>query len=170
MDFLNAFYDPETNRYYKVSNHDAVEDGTLYGGEPIWVTAEKQGVKSALLFWVGSEAEIKGVQPSIWKTYNHNMPYGSWIDTVVSWLQLPFPKGPHLVMWYFDEPDSEGHYSGPDGQGIIEYLDSLLGVFLFKLEQLPIADQVNFIVTSDHGMCGTSKDRVVMQNKFIPKE
>ncbi len=170
---LNAFYDPETNRYYKVSNRDAVEDGSFYGGEPIWVTAEKQGVKSASLFWVGSEAEINSVRPSIWKTYNHNMPYGNRIDTVISWLQLPEPQRPHLVMWYFDEPDSEGHHSGPDGQKTfetIEYLDSLLGVFLFKLEQLPIANQINFIVTSDHGMCGTSEDRVVMLNEFIPKE
>jgi alkaline phosphatase D len=80
---------------------------------------------------------------------------------------------PHLIMWYFDEPDSEGHHSGPGGQKTfetIEYLDSLLGVFLFKLEQLPIANQVNFIVTSDHGMCAISEDKVVMLNEFISDE
>ena len=170
---LNSFHDPEKNRYYKVSNREAVQDGSFYGGEPIWVTAEKQGVKSASLFWVGSEAEIKGVRPSIWKQYEHNMPYENRVDTVISWLQLAEPLRPHLIMWYFDEPDSEGHHSGPDGQKTfetIEYLDSLLGVFLFKLEQLPIANQVNFIVTSDHGMCTTSEDKVVMLNEFISDE
>jgi len=170
---LNSFFDPEDKRYYKVSDREAVEDGSFYGGEPIWVTAEMQGVKSASLFWVGSEAKIKGVRPSIWKTYEHNMPYENRIDTVISWLKLPEPERPHLVMWYFDEPDSEGHHSGPEGQKTIEtieYLDSLLGVFLYKIEQLPIADQINFIVTSDHGMCGTSDDRYVMLNDFVPEE
>ena len=170
---LNSFYDPEKNRHYKVSDRDAVEDGSFYGGEPIWVTAEKQGVKSASLFWVGSEAEIKGYTPSIWKQYEHKMPYGNRVDTVISWLQLPEPKRPHLIMWYFDEPDSEGHHSGPGGQKTfetVEYLDSLLGVFLNKLEQLPIAGQVNFIVTSDHGMCATSNDRAVMLNEYIDSE
>jgi alkaline phosphatase D len=170
---LNGFYDPETDRHYTVSNREAVGDGSFYGGEPVWVTAEKQGVKAASLFWVGSEAEIKGVRPSIWKKYEHRMPYENRIDTVISWLQLPEPQRPHLIMWYFDEPDSQGHDSGPDSPEIVEtveYLDSLLGVFLFKLEQLPIAGQVNFIVTSDHGMCATADDRVVMLNEFIPQE
>ena len=170
---LNGFYDPIEDRHYRVGNRDAVSDGSFYGGEPIWVTAEKQGVKSASLFWVGSEAEIKGLRPSIWKTYEHKMPYGNRIDTVISWLELPGPRRPHLIMWYFDEPDSEGHHSGPDGLKTfetIERLDSLLGVFLHKLEQLPIANQVNFIVTSDHGMCATKDDRVVMLNEFIQEE
>jgi alkaline phosphatase D len=170
---LNGFYDPVEKRHYSVGNRSSVQDGSFYGGEPIWVTAEKQGVKSASLFWVGSEAEIKGVRPSIWKTYQHKMPYENRIDTVISWLQLPQPERPHLIMWYFDEPDSEGHQSGPDGLktfDTIERLDSLLGVFLVKLEVLPIADQINFIVTSDHGMCATSDDRVVMLNEYIPEE
>jgi len=170
---LNGFFDPVENRYYKVSNRDAVEDGSFYGGEPIWVTADKQGVKAASLFWVGSEAEIDGIRPSIWKTYQHSMPYENRIDTVISWLQLPEHKRPHLIMWYFDEPDSEGHHSGPDGLKTFETiarLDSLLGVFIEKLEKLPIANQVNFIVISDHGMGPTSDDRVAMLNEYISEE
>ncbi len=170
---LNSFYDPSTDRYYRVSNREAVGDGSFYGGEPVWVTAEKQGVKAASLFWVGAEAEIKGVRPSIWKRYDHHMPYGDRIDTVISWLQRPGPQRPHLIMWYFDQPDSQGHRTGPDSPEIvqkIEYLDSLLGVFLNRLKKLPIAGEINFIVTSDHGMENISGERVVMLDDYLPDE
>ncbi len=60
---FNEFYDPDINSWYRVSDRSAVEDGKYYGGEPIWVTAEKQGLKTASFFWVGSEAPVKGIQP-----------------------------------------------------------------------------------------------------------
>lgn len=167
---LNEFYDPELKSHYAVSDREAVEDGSFYGGEPIWVTAENQGVKSATLFWVGSEAAIKGVRPSIWKKYQHKMPYENRIDTVISWLQLPEEQRPHLIMWYFDEPDGKGHDFGPDSPeivAVVERLDSLLGVFIEKLQQLPFAAKVNCIVTSDHGMCPISVDRLINLSDFI---
>jgi alkaline phosphatase D len=64
---LNEFYDPERKVFYNVGERQTVEDGNFYEGEPAWVTAESQGLKSAALFWVGSEAVIKGIMPSIWK-------------------------------------------------------------------------------------------------------
>ncbi len=167
---LNGFYDPDEERYYSTRDRDLVGDGTFYGGEPIWNTAEKHGLKAATLFWVGSEADVQEIRPSIWKPYQHNMPYGDRVDTVISWLQKPAEIRPHLIMWYFDEPDGIGHGYGPDSEEIVEtvqYLDSLLGVFLNKLEKLPISKKVNFIVTSDHGMCGISEERVVMLNETI---
>jgi len=170
----NSFYAPDLDKYYKISDRDAVEDGRFYGGEPIWVTAEKQGVTSATFYWVGSEAKIEGIRPTYWKKYA-SMPYLNRIDTVISWLQLPLKARPRLIMWYLDEPDHTGHAFGPTAPQTykkVEYLDSLLGVFLEKLEGLPIADSINFIVTSDHGMGNISNDRVidlqsVLKSKWI---
>lgn len=167
---LNGFYDPETNRYYSTRDREAVGDGSFYGGEPVWVTAEKQGVKSASLFWVGSEAEINSYRPSIWKTYDHAMPFEPRVDTVIKWLQLPEEIRPHLIMWYFHEPDSQGHETGPESAEVAEkvrYLDSLAGDFMNKLEALPIAQKVNFIVLSDHGMGPTSDERVVNLKDYL---
>ncbi|MCF8366130.1 MAG: ectonucleotide pyrophosphatase/phosphodiesterase [Bacteroidales bacterium] len=167
---LNSFYDPVEDRYYSTHDRNLVGDGSFYGGEPIWNTAEKQGLKAATLFWVGSEADVQGMRPSIWKKYEHSMPYANRIDTVISWLQKPAGFRPHLIMWYYDQPDGDGHDFGPDSPEIqytVQYLDSLLGVFIDKLSALPIADKINFIVTSDHGMCDLSDDRVVMLDDFI---
>jgi len=105
----NEFYDPESGRYYRIGDRKAVMDGTFYGGEPIWVTAEKQDVKSASYYWVGSEAEIGGVRPAYWKEYDGKVPFENRIDSVISWLRLPEEKRPHLILLYFDEPDGYGH-------------------------------------------------------------
>lgn len=167
---MNNFYDPAMNEEYAIKDRDAVGNGKFYGGEPVWVTAEKQGLTAASLFWVGSEAEIGGVRPTKWKKYMHRIPYGDKIDTVISWLQLPEPARPNLIMWYFDQPDGDGHDFGPDSREIVQtihVLDSLLGVFLDKLEALPFADKINIIVTSDHGMCPLSNERVVLLDEYL---
>ncbi len=162
---LNSFYDPETQRQYGIFDRKAVEDGSFYGGEPIWNTADKQGMKSGTFFWVGSDADIEGMHASYWKKYEHKFPFEQRIDSVISWLQLPEEVRPHLILWYMHEPDSKGHHFGPDSDEIkkeVVYLDSLVGVFLNKLEALPIGKKVNVIVTSDHGMGNISNDRVVV--------
>jgi alkaline phosphatase D len=151
----NSFYDPEINRHYAIRMREAVEDGSFYGGEPIWNTAEKQGVKSASFFWVGSEAKIDGLQPSIWKKYDWKVPYEDRMDSVLAWLQLPENQRPHLIMWYMSEPDHSGHTYGPfseETNDMIMYQDTLIGIFMEKIAALPFADEINLVFTSDHGM------------------
>lgn len=166
----NSFYDPEMDAYYKLGDRSAVENGDFYGGEPIWVTAEKQGLRTGSFFWVGSEAPVKGVYPTRWKKYDHNFNYEARVDSVISWLQLPEKQRPRLITWYYPEPDGVGHDFSPESPKVkekLEYLDSLVGDFLTKLSKLPIADQVNVIVTSDHGMARTSGDKVIYFDDYI---
>lgn len=167
---LNSFYDPSEDRYYSIMDREAVEDGSFYGGEPIWVTAEQQGVVSGSFFWVGSEAEIKGTRPTYWKKYDHDFPYKQRIDSVISWLEKPEDLRPHLILWYFDEPDHIGHKSGPDSKELkskVEELDSLVGYFMNRINKLPIKDQINIIVTSDHGMASISDERKIALQEHI---
>lgn len=166
----NSFYDPEMDAYYKISDREAVENGAFYGGEPIWVTAEKQGLKTASFFWVGSEAPVQGIYPSRWKPYDHHFPYEARVDSVIAWLELPKKERPRLITWYYPEPDGVGHRYSPESQEVVdevEYLDSLIGDFLNKLAQLPIADQVNVIVTSDHGMARISGNKAIYFDDYV---
>src|SRR5690606_29520307 len=41
----NTFYDADRGEWYSPANRQAVEDGTWYRGEPIWVTAQRQGLR-----------------------------------------------------------------------------------------------------------------------------
>lgn len=167
---LNGFYADDLKSDYNKGDKSTVADGRFYTGEPIWTTAELQGTKAATLFWVGSEAEVNGVRPTISIKYNQSLPFEARIDSVFNWLSLPEVKRPHLIMWYYHEPDWTGHVKGPRSKELvveIEKLDTFLGDFFTKMRTLPIFKQLNFIVTSDHGMGQLSVDKQVILDKII---
>ncbi|MCD6598504.1 MAG: alkaline phosphatase family protein [Bacteroidales bacterium] len=170
---MNNFYAPELDAFYSIKDRKTVENPAFYKGEPIWVTAEKQGITSASCFWVGSEAAIMGISPKYWKKYEHNLPFAQRIDTVLYWLRLATKERPRLITWYMHEPDSKGHRLGPNNPELgktIVLLDSLLGVFMKKIKELPNSEEINIIVTSDHGMCETSSTRWINLSDYLNKE
>ena len=165
----NKFYD-STLGYYSLGDRKAVENGAFYGGEPIWLTAEKQGVKAGTYFWVGSEAPVNGSYPSFWRRYNGKVPFEARIDTVIQWLKLPEQERPHLIAFYFQEPDWTSHKDGPLGSktlALVEQLDSLVGVLVKRIDELPIADKVNLMIVSDHGMAEVSPEKYIKLNDFV---
>lgn len=167
---LNRFYCPEMDADYNKGDRSTVEDGRFYGGEPIWVTAEKQNLTTAAFYWVGSEADVQGIRPTYWKKYDHHFPYEQRVDTIIHWLSLAEEARPQLIMWYYDQPDGAGHYSGPNSEGIkpvISLIDSLIGVFKNKAAQLPHGDNINFIVVSDHGMAELSPEREIFLDQHV---
>jgi predicted AlkP superfamily pyrophosphatase or phosphodiesterase len=169
----NTFYDPDLDAVYSIGNRDAVEDPRWYGGEPIWVTAETQGVRTASYFWVGTEAPIQGVHPGIFKYYDGSVPYAARVDSVLAWLSLPAAERPRLVMLYFDQPDYIAHDRGPDHpavDSVVRVLDGHLGRLLDGLERTPVADAVTVFLVSDHGMATVPQDRVVYIDDYIDLE
>src|SRR4030095_3095378 len=66
----NEFFDPEFTATFALNKSEAAQNGRWWGGEPIWITAIKQGQRSAPVFFPGSEAEIGGTRPTVWKTYD----------------------------------------------------------------------------------------------------
>ncbi|MFT3738421.1 MAG: ectonucleotide pyrophosphatase/phosphodiesterase [Breznakibacter sp.] len=166
----NTFHHRATDSEYAVGNRMAVENPIYYSGEPAWVTARKQGIKTASYFFVGSETPVQGIQPDTWKRYGNDVPFPARIDSVVDWLKKPLPQRPRFITFYSDQPDHVGHSHGPvslqTGQ-MVEELDSLVGVLFDKLRQLPIADSVNVIVLSDHGMATVSKERSVVIGSLV---
>jgi predicted AlkP superfamily pyrophosphatase or phosphodiesterase len=169
----NFFYAPDLDLIYRIGDNQAVTNPDFYGGEPIWNTAEKQGVRSASFFWVGSEAAVQGMQPSIWKPYDKSVPFRERADSVIAWLQLPEEVRPHLVMWYMEEPDGIGHSDTPDAASTldkVEELDRVLAYFFNEARKLEHFDRIDFIVLSDHGMATYTPDRYVNLNDYLPRD
>ena len=108
----NSFYDKEFREKYSLYDREKVRDPKFYKSEPIWVTAERQGVKTASYYWVGTEAPVKGWSPSIFKYYDGEIPFEARVDSVVSWFELPETIRPQLILLYFSEPDHTGHNVG----------------------------------------------------------
>jgi len=167
---LNNFYANDLKKDYNKKDKSTVGEGVFYGGEPMWVTAKKQGVKSATLFWVGSEADVMGIRPDYWFKYNQEMPFEARIDTVINWLKLPYAKRPHLIMWYYHEPDYVSHHYGPASnktEAVVEQIDRWLGDFFKEAKKLPVYDSIDFIIVSDHGMTALSSEKQVILDDYI---
>ncbi len=169
----NSFYASELEGIYRIKATEMVTNPDAYFGEPLWVTAEKQGVKSASYFWVGSEAPIMGISPSYWEIYDGRVPYLSRVDQVIKWLKLPLNERPGLIFLYFDEPDGTAHRYGPEHTetgDVVNYLDSILGYIRSELAELEYGELVNLIVLSDHGMGLTRPDKYVNLEEYLKEE
>lgn len=156
----NRFWDPGRNAMYGMSDTAAVRDGSWYRGEPIWATAEKQGMVAASFFWVASEANIGGVRPTFYKVFDGRVPNANRVDSVLAWLALPEQQRPHMITMYFSDVDGAGHANGPLAPQVdsaAARVDSALGRLLDGIERLPIASQVHIILVADHGMSETSR-------------
>lgn len=167
----NTFFAPDLGLLYRIGDRTAVENPDFYLGEPVWVTAQKQGLTAASFYWVGSEAPVAGMHPHYWKKYDESISYDARIDTVVKWLGYPVEKRPGLVTLYFDEPDATSHDYGPvspETGEMVSLLDSLIGVLQMKLSLLPHAKRINLIVLSDHGMAEVSSDRYINLREIVP--
>jgi predicted AlkP superfamily pyrophosphatase or phosphodiesterase len=128
----NTMEDPaQPGVTFRMSNLAAVRDGRWWNGaEPIWVTAEGAGIRSATMFWPGSEAEIRGVRPSYVMPFNQAMPSAARADQVLAWLDLPADRRPEFATLYFDIVDTAGHNFGPDAPEVnaaLGEVDAALG-------------------------------------------
>lgn len=160
----NTMYDPEMKAWFRISDTAAVRNPAWWGGEPIWVTANRQGLRSASYFWVGSEAPIGGVRPTYWKPYVHLTPHEERIRQVLQWLDLPSGERPSVITLYFSDTDDAGHRFGPDSPEIeaaIQKVDSSIGRLLEGLRERGLRGKVNVVVVSDHGMAAVDSNRVV---------
>ncbi len=161
----NRFYDPLRDDEFDFRDDDDPGDGSWWGGEPIWVTAERQGMVTAAFFFPGTEADIGGVRPSHWRAYDGGVPNAERTAQVLAWLALPEGERPHLVTLYFSLVDSAGHDLGPDAPGMrrsVEAADRLLGRLLDGVDALPHAARVALVVVSDHGMAAPDPERLTV--------
>lgn len=149
----NQFYDRNRKATYNMGDRKAVEDGSWYGGIPIWVLAEQQGMLSASYHFVGTEAPIQGVLPTYWYKFNDKIPIEQRIKRVVDWLQLPEAERPHIISFYMSNTDHAGHMYGPDAKETEEatqFVNDAVAKLYAEVSKLNLP--VNFIFLADHGM------------------
>ncbi|OCA70835.1 phosphodiesterase [Chryseobacterium artocarpi] len=150
----NFFYDYKRKETYAMSNKKNAEDGSWYGGTPLWGLAEKQGIVSASLMWVGSASDAGGMRPSYYYPYHEKFTPSEKVEKVVNWLKLPDDKRPHFISLYFPEVDGSGHHYGPDTketEAAVHLIDKAIGDLVQKVNDLGLKN-VNFVFVSDHGM------------------
>ena len=166
----NNVFDRGFNATFSMANRTEVQSGRWWLGEPIWITAEKQGQKAAPFFWPGSEAEIGGTRPSYWKPYDGKITNQERVETVLSWLDLPEDQRPTFLSLYFSDVDDAGHDFSPDSnetRDAVKKVDDDLGKFISGLKSRGIFEQVNLIVVSDHGMATQEPNNVIILDEVF---
>lgn len=166
----NNMIDPEIpDVAFALSNKAAVSDARWWNdGTPIWVSAERAGIRSATMFWPGSEAAIQGVRPSLWLPFRQAMPATARVDQVLAWLDEPVATRPRFVTLYFDEVDTAGHFFGPDSKLVAEAAartDAAIGRLTEGLKARGLT--TNLVITADHGMAAVGPDRVVYLEDLV---
>ena len=149
----NNFFDPDTQVNFTSKNKKAVIDSAFYGGTPLWKLAQKNGMKSASYFWVGSEVENE--HPDYYYAYNEKVPDSQRVEQVLKWLSLPLGERPRFIALYFSVTDDNGHQYGPNSDQVrnaVLHADSLLGQLMRGIAKTELP--VNVIIVSDHGMKG----------------
>jgi predicted AlkP superfamily pyrophosphatase or phosphodiesterase len=165
----NVIADPDFPRRFTISSATA-RDSRWWGGEPIWVTAMRQQLRAAAMFWPGSEARIGGVYPTYWRPFDDSVSNTARVRQVLHWLALPEAKRPSFVTLYFSDVDHAGHRQGPDSPRVLEAvrrLDGALGQLVSGVRQLNLLDRTTFVIISDHGMSQLARSRVIFLEDYL---
>lgn len=168
----NAMRDAELGTF-TLRDTIAQSEARWWGGEPIWVTAEKQGQRAAVVGWPGSEAAIGGVRPSWWQRYWHEQPHEEKVQKILDWLSLPADSAPTLMLAYFYDVDEAGHSFGPAAPEVdsaIAKVDRALGAVMDGIAARGLTDEVHIIVVSDHGMTPVSPERAIVLDDYISSD
>jgi ectonucleotide pyrophosphatase/phosphodiesterase family protein 1/3 len=90
----NSFYDKTLMDSFYLGNNDP----KWWLGEPVWITAHKQDLKSGTFFWPGSEVPIQGFYPTYYKDYNGSIPFDERLLTILEWLN--YPSSLRYIQWF----------------------------------------------------------------------
>jgi predicted AlkP superfamily pyrophosphatase or phosphodiesterase len=165
----NWMWDSTIGYTFRMTDRQSVRDPRWWSGEPIWVTAERQGRRAAAFMWPGTEAAIGGVQPTWWRPYAAEVAETTRINEIFGWLMLPPDSAPAIVLTYFGGVDRKGHDYGPDSPQVdsaIARVDSAVGALVAGIDARGRRD-VNLVIVSDHGMAALSPDRVIYLDNYL---
>lgn len=150
----NRFADADRDGWYNYRDRSTVQDGDWYRGEPVWVAAERAGLRSAAFYFVGTEAPVDGVAPSDWRPFDAEVSGGARVAQVLDWLHRPAVERPRVITLYFEHVDVASHRHGPgsaESIAAIAQVDAWIGDLLDGLQALAFGPSVNVVVVSDHG-------------------
>jgi len=166
----NNMRDPRWPEPFGLGRREQVENPRWWGGEPIWVTAHRHGLRTVVYFWPGSETEIEGVRPDVWFRYDGSVSFEQRVDQALQWLAQPEDQRPDLVALYFGEPNESAHQYGPESAeaaAAVRRVDAMLGRLLDGLDEAGRLTSTNIIVVSDHGMAANDPGRIIVLDDLV---
>ncbi|XP_044062858.1 ectonucleotide pyrophosphatase/phosphodiesterase family member 2 isoform X1 [Siniperca chuatsi] len=147
----NSMYDPVFDATFTLRSREKLNH-RWWGGQPIWITALKQGVKAATFFWPVA------------------IPLERRILTMLQWLHLPEGERPYVYAMHSEQPDTYGHKMGPMSAELnnpLKLIDRIVGQLMDGLKQMKLHRCVNIILVGDHGMEEAHCDRTEFLSNYM---
>ena len=136
--------------------------------EPAWITAGKAGVRTATMFWPGSEVAIGEHRPPDWLRYDEHVGYAQRVNTILDWMRRPADIRPAFATLYFAAVDAAGHKFGPDSAEVnaaISEIDKRIGDLTAGLAAM--GQRARILIVADHGMRAIDESRIVQLADLI---
>jgi predicted AlkP superfamily pyrophosphatase or phosphodiesterase len=149
--------------------------------DPLWVDAEKAGIRTATMFWPGSNVAVGGTRsddwpyritggtrPSDWAQFSLAVSDAQRVRGVLDWLRRPKDTRPRFLTVYFDSVDTAGHEFGPDDRRTTDAVQAIDTHIRELVEGLEVMGQpANLVIVADHGMAATSSARTMVLNDLL---
>lgn len=167
----NRFRDNALGKRFVYKDDRTTADPRWWGGEPLWVGVQRHGLRSATMFWPGSNAPIGGRHPDQWRRYDGDVTADQRVDQVLAWLDAPAAERPAFVTLYFDDVDHAGHAFGPDAPELdasLQTVDRAIGRLVAGLAARDLADRANLVIVSDHGLAATDPAHRTFIDDLLP--
>lgn len=148
----NSMHDPVFDANFNLRGREKLNH-RWWGGQPIWITAVKQGVKAGTFFWPVS------------------IPLERRVLTMLQWLHLPDGERPYVYAMHSEQPDTFGHKLGPMSTELnnpLKDIDKIIGQLMDGLKQMKLHRCVNIIMVGDHGMEEAHCDRTEFLSSYMP--
>ncbi|GAA6005146.1 nucleotide pyrophosphatase/phosphodiesterase family protein [Rhodotorula paludigena] len=166
----NDFWDPSTRDEFEYTEPSKSWGSEWWGGEPIWATAVKNKLRSAVLMWPGPPVMESGIKPSLFYPFINKFHYHKKVERVAKWLDMDFAHRPHLMAVYAPEVDQAGHRVGPHGtttEKALQMVDEFVRQLFDVVDARNLTDIVDVVVVSDHGMADTNMKRLVYLDDIL---
>ena len=178
----NTFWDVSFEEEFVYTNKEHSMQSKWWDQNPLWETAELQGVPSAVHMWPGSEAHIGEMDPTYVDKYNGSEALPRKVDRILGLLDLPGSRDsdaslqhprPQLIAAYVPNIDTNGHKYGPNSTEVnqtISKVDDMLDSLFVGLEERNLTDVVNIVIVSDHGMASTDYTRLIQYEDIVDED
>ncbi len=138
--------------------------------EPVWIAAERAGLRTATMFWPGSELAYGNLRPRDWMRFDQNIGNVQRVNTLLDWLRRPAAIRPQFATIYFDTVDTAGHRFGPDSAEVnaaLAEVDARIGELVDGAAAMRVP--LNLVIVADHGMRATDESRVIQLDTLIDR-
>ncbi|XP_015284262.1 PREDICTED: ectonucleotide pyrophosphatase/phosphodiesterase family member 5-like, partial [Gekko japonicus] len=167
----NEMYDPVLNETFSMNHMTMYNPKFWEHAYPVWITNQIQGHRSGAAMWPGTDVKIHGAFPTHYLLYNESVSFQERVAKLIEWFTSEEPV--NLGLLYWEQPDEMGHILGPDDPGmelVIMEIDNLLSHLVRELKRAELWDTLNVIITSDHGMAQSSRDRIIELDQYVDRD